>query len=325
MTTIPMVRRSPSSQALALPRRSWYLALFLLSRPYSWTDMVLNGLFGGVLAIGGTRTRDGEVALLHVGLLVLLFWCLLNWTSERVQRDRGRIRPPVVGTVLIAVLGLWLALMWGGLTALGLGVVFLVLSIVYPYKACTRWLGPIGPVLRGGHTACIVAIGYYVAGGTGLESWLPVMGLAIIQTARSWLGDVRDRRRDRFELPKRADPRIVVVLCCVLLVVGIGFLPGGWERGVLAVEVIGIGLFILRFGLDGAYEGHLLFVVLSATYKLLYLAPWLDVTWIACLAVGTAVGIPTYWLVPRPENHSFRRRWADAIGLNRSDRLKTAA
>jgi len=292
--------------------------LLLLTRPYSWLDMVLTALIG--MAWNGHPTAPGRQV--STAAVALLAWFSLNWISEYTQRDPGR-EPP---SRLLSTLPLLGAAGWsfflGGGRALALIGIYAVLAFAYPWKARTRAMGPFGPVIRGAQTALLFLLGESFAPG-GRPSGRMVLALVIIQASRSLIADVRDSRTDKYELPKIIGDRWAKAVSIALLILGIAALPApNPASGAAHVIFIFMLVILIIFTVEWAYEAHLAFIFLTTFAKLAIFTALIGesghINWIILAPAQLVLGI-SYWYIPRGSNKTFREHMVRAIRIVSND------
>lgn len=183
------------------PLRRRLLHFLLLSRPYSYGDNMARALL--VCAFAGVASNLQLVS--EALVLSLLLWLFLNWSSDARQKNQGRLIPPrwlvwapmLIALPLVAYRGIL------PLTMLG----FCMATIwVYPWKAIDPRLGIFGPVFRGvqimAHALFILA--YVEPSQIDATAFTRVLFiLVILHIGRNLVGDIRDIRTDRYELPAR--------------------------------------------------------------------------------------------------------------------------
>lgn len=286
--------------------------LFLLSRPYSWFDTMLNVLIG----LSWTETTYSLFRHASTAAIGLLLWFSLNWISESVQRDAGRRPPHWSLAVLPLALGAAWSLWVGGTPSIVWLLLFAALVAVYPWKARNALLGPLGPVIRGLETGTLFLLGTTFGGGQPVVGIAPP--LALIQVARSLVADIRDAKTDRFELPGRIGLEYSKWVAVALLVAGIAWLASAKPAQPHAVAILIVALLPLVFlRTEYSYEMHLWLV---ATFMLTKLVVYTDQ--LKLMPGLPLVSIPvqlllivTYWYVPRPSNAVFRDHLDRAIRI----------
>jgi hypothetical protein len=272
----------------------------LLTRPYSWIDAALNVVVG--LAYAGVHARGHGLAAI-VGLCV---WASLNWISERVQRDPGRTPvswPLALGPLVLA--GVIAHLIGGSATHTPLLLLGFFLFL-YPMKARSRYIGPFGPVIRGIHTAMIVALGVSMSGQSDV-AWALLLALGLAQVARSLIGDIRDHLTDKYELPKLIGitPAKAVGIALLLASV-VAFHSAAVHPLVLALALIQ-AIVVACIPVQHGYLLHVFLVASSVAIKLgLYwsLAGLSGVGLLALVVVQIGL-LRTYRMVPRPANQAW--------------------
>lgn len=285
----------------------------LTSRPYSYADNLARGLLSCALVGQGGDFRSIWIA----SILSLLMWLFLNWHSETRQKDVGRLTPPkwVTWTPLVLSVGLCATVNPASLPFLA----FYVGSILlYPLKAIAPAFGPAGPFFRtltvAAHCLTVMAAVRDVV-EISRTAILVIVALGVFHGTRNLVGDIRDIRQDRFEIPARygfsiamnivrASFASILLLSC--------FIP----HGILALAVplviqwIALEALAWRLGSGGAplvgYLGHRLFVVLF-TFSELAFAWMLGATPWICGTIGalTLLLHPTYALIPGKKYQSL--------------------
>jgi hypothetical protein len=235
-------------------------------------------------------------------------WLFFNWQSDRIQKDPGRVVPPL----LLILLPLGVALIIGyavsGLYGIA-GVFGHVLTIqLYSLKARHPLLGPFGPLLRG-----VTVIGQFfrICGFVGAwPSHLALCALAVFagwHVTRNLIGDVRDVRTDKYELPARfgvATAGWVVRIAILALLLLESSLPGRVAALVtLGATWLTVEALQFCFRAEEAYKwgylGHRLVVCASVAFHLSIAIPLgLSRTWIVLLLISTIVLQPTYFYLP---------------------------
>ena len=289
--------------------------LFLLTRPYSWIDTILNLLVG--LAWSGA-SYSGTLHVSGAGIALLL-WFGLNWISEAIQHDPGR-KPPrlvlAVGPLVVA--GIW-SVGLGGVRCLPWVMFYVALVFLYPWKARTAILGPVGPLLRGLQTATLFELGASIGptpDGSRVRLFLAFM---FIQTARSLIADVRDIQTDHYELPRIVGANAAKWIAAVVLATGIAVLPaippGHFEPQIILIMLFGV--FVALRPLY-SYEVHITSVLMFAFAKMALYTGLIHesqhLNWMMLASVQVILAV-TYWHVPRASNTDFRDRISRAIRL----------
>lgn len=281
------------------------LDAMLLTRPYSWLDAVFIGLIGLV----STRSQVPATRHVIVALVCLMLWWSLNWVSERLQANAGRtptswlmaLLPGGFASALVLGLAGWGA--WLPLVATW------ALLFLYPFKARIRWIGPLGPLIRGAHTVSFLYVGAALSGHNADAVVLSV-GLALVQVSRSLVADIRDIATDTFELPRLIGAHwskwaAAIVLSGAIAVLADAGAP--WSMlAILAVQALCIALTPSSL----SFEVHITFVALFTIAKAVLYADLgnLGVAPVAIAASLQVFLIATYLGVPRRSNRDFEAR-----------------
>lgn len=309
-------KQSPTKDMAPRSRERRWISLLLLTRPYSWVDAALNSLLGLVVVV--PDASGGQQVL--AGLAGVAIWWSLNWVSESFQRDPGRVRPGLV----MAVLPFFFAgALLAGATGAGAGVVaslatLFALIFAYPFKARARWVGPMGPLIRGLQTSLVFVLGGLAGGGMTDTAWAIAGGLALLQGSRTLVADVRDVATDEHELPRRIGGWPSLVVALGLLLVGAAVLAtessvAGATIVILSVLAVA-AILIVAGGVERAYEAHFGFVLVSVLLKCFVYSTLTGGTALAFLFLLCEFGLLlTYWRVPRSANRSFRERLARSV------------
>ncbi len=205
-----MNREAPSavSQKTSLCKH-----FFLTSKPYSYGAEVARCWCFAILLTGGSCL----LAIPGIWALTtqtLLMWLYFNWQSDRLQKDSGRIIPPLILTAP-AYLGATAAgavvFGWRGLVA---PIPYAFSVALYACKARYPWAGPRGPFFR---FLSILAHFLMVTLTLGIipssADWLPATAFACWMAFRNLVGDVRDLNSDIHEFPVRYGRRVTLWAC----------------------------------------------------------------------------------------------------------------
>jgi hypothetical protein len=271
----------------------------LLTRPYSWLDACANVLLG--VAIGGAASNWSCIIAAVIGLG---FWFSLNWVSERVQRNPSRlvttwpvaITPALIATVTaISTLSFhvlwWLVALWA-------------LIFIYPIKARNQFVGPIGPLLRGLQTGCLLAIGAAFGHGSSVGLWITITGFALVQISRSLLADIRDIATDQFELPRLVGSPSAKYLAALLLLAGIFALYFARAPWIAVTILIWQLVCMTAAPPHWSYALHMLFVAASTISKgaFFFYITGQGLEWGFLVFFAQVVLLTSYVMIPRPAN-----------------------
>ena len=183
-----------------MKRRNTAYNFFLTSRPYSYAGEIARSIVFTLLLAPASLPNT----LIYTVIITLLMWLYFNWQSDWIQKDPGRITPSVYlcfGPLLVAFI---LSYIEGHLLGI-LGVLIYSCTILlYPLKARYKKIGVIGPLLRAitilGHFVMISACLHQFPTNTSI---LIVVVIASFKGIRNLIGDIRDIKTDKWELPAR--------------------------------------------------------------------------------------------------------------------------
>ena len=198
-------------------------AAFFGTRPYSYGFNAALATFA-VTASGSTQDR----VLLRAVIASLLAWALFNWTSDSVQNDPGKPRVNVL--VRAGVFSLCTA---ASLTAMSFFYLVLYFASInlYAVKATQSVLGPLGSLLRGVTVICaLLWLGSFASTSALPLVFLPTFWFVVVLVVRrNLVGDIRDSKTDRFELPVRVSKRWTLA---ILLLLSMGLVVlSAWSTG----------------------------------------------------------------------------------------------
>jgi hypothetical protein len=178
------------------------------------------GVAAWVLA-GGSK---GHTEVILAGLLGTGLWVGLNWLSDYAQKDEGRPVPPrwLLGCIILLCLV-------GGFSygpASGAWVVIhFMLVWCYAKKKTVPVAARFSNLLRAGTVfALCAALTSAASGGfwpQGEAFWFSLVQAAT-HGARNLMGDIRDIRRDKYEIPARFGAGFALCVC-VPYIVAAGF------------------------------------------------------------------------------------------------------
>ena len=294
--------------SMPLGRRVW--SYFILSKPYSAMDNATRGVLAAYTAMGAAA---GGRDVLRAAVLSVLMWLFFNWYSDSLQRNPGRIVPPVWLVVAPLTASAVIVGLARPSALVGL-LIYVAFILAYPLKAMRRWAGPLGPVLRGFSASAQFAMVIWLFQPLFQLSrlqWLLIAVITLAQAARNLLGDIRDMKTDKFELPARSGALASYLAVLALLAVAIVVLavPLGWPTEIYPfvlqfVATLALALWLGRRGVPAAaYILHMLFV-LTLTVLQLNLAMRLGFppAFVLPTALAAVAGLVTYPLLPRRSN-----------------------
>lgn len=208
-----MNQKSESAECPATPTLGH---LYRLTRPYSWVCSTAVSVAAWVFSGGG----PGMAALLIPLSLSALLWVGLNWLSDSIQRDAGRVPPPAA--LLLATLALSLALAAvQSASACAWALIHYLLVLAYARKKHSAKVGAVSYLLRGGTVFAACAS----VGAAANGAWFPqgdafwfIASQSLAHAARNLIGDIRDMKTDRYELPVTHGAKLAVVVAVVCLV-----------------------------------------------------------------------------------------------------------
>lgn len=173
---------------------------FLTTRPYSYTGEIARGIVFG-LALSPQKPLS---TIMICTLLSLLMWLYFNWQSDYIQNDPGRIKP----SLILCYSPLFLTLLTCIVTGQFFGVVgvlvYVITILLYAIKTKASIIGTLSPLIR-----ILTVIAHFVMIATYFNQFpdknliIVVLYIAIYKGIRNLVGDIRDIRTDKMEIPAR--------------------------------------------------------------------------------------------------------------------------
>ena len=207
---------APESELAECPAKPTLGHLYRLTRPYSWVCSTAVAVAAWLLSGGGPRM---PVLLIPLSLSALL-WVGLNWLSESIQRDAGRVPPPTVLLAVVLTASLALAAVQSGSACVWVLVHYLFV-LAYARKKHSATVGAVSYLLRGGTVFAACAS----VGAAAHGAWFPqgdafwfIASQSLAHAARNLVGDIRDMKTDRYELPVTHGAKFAVVVAVACLV-----------------------------------------------------------------------------------------------------------
>lgn len=283
--------------------------LFRLTRPYSWVCAMARGL----LVACAAGSADNASALVNIAWITLLLWFSLNWISERVQKNPGR-QVPSLSLIGVTLSSVFVATIVHAPVATPFLVVYLILVRLYPEKARRSGWGSYGPLLRGGTVAMeglfVIA---FVSGlqGFSMATMSVVAVLTLLHIARNLLGDLRDIRTDRHEMPNRFGVPFscIVILASISVATIFALFSAELQLPMVALSLFHGVIFValwVRFRTHSSellgYTGHRFFVFFISIGE-----AWISVfaglpIWVAFFLTAAALALnATYRHTPGKE------------------------
>ena len=228
--------------------------------------------------------------------LSALLWVGLNWLSDSIQRDVGRVPPS--GALLAGVMAASLALAaFQSAGACVWGVIHYLLVLAYAQKKHSAKVGAVSYLLLGGTVFAACAS----VGAAANGAWFPkgdvfwfIAAQSLAHSARNLVADIRDMNKDRYELPARygANRAVGVVVACLLLA---GFAAMKLTTlsldtvGFVALLLLGV-LWLMRAGRRDGFDkaGRKLHHVMVGIFSCftLYCSGRLGVAWWPWVTLG---------------------------------------
>ncbi len=280
----------------------------LLTRPYSWLDMVFTGILAYSIVENGNLTT---IKSLLIAIICLTLWATLNWVSERTQQDIGRIRPDIKVIVIIFLIP-FLLTAFLNLSGLIILFIYTIFGAIYPYKKTNKYLGTIGFLVRGIHT---LSLFYLIAVLCKPFSELLndrkflIVGLSLflIQSSRSLVADIRDIESDECEFPAKFGAIISFIIATILFVIPLFLLP--IKNYILFLPLIVASLvFLCIFRKNLSVAAHCIHRIFVFNFVVFKMAISFEMSNMSLLIIilTTITGLLniTYLMVPRPSNRS---------------------
>ncbi|MHA2283582.1 MAG: hypothetical protein ACXAC5_22295 [Promethearchaeota archaeon] len=285
---------------------SWLLHFFLTSKPYSYS---LN-IAVSILVCGYAGKGVHYKHVISVSIVSILMWLFFNWYSDSSQKDRGRLVPPK----LLIWSPLIITLVMSACQNI-LAIFFLLLHIaaimLYPLKATRHMVGSLGPLIRGVtiFTQALFALAFI--GGLPSITYdfvLMIIAISLLHVARNLIGDVRDIRQDRFEIPARFGFNVSLwIVRTVMIIISIltFFIKNGtFLIGLpLVIQWIGLEIIVLLISKENehiiGYLAHRLFIF-TVTSACILIAFFCGVSGKVCIILIALMLLlqPTYTYLP---------------------------
>jgi len=146
-------------------------------------------------------------------VLSLLMWLYFNWQSDWIQKDPGRIIPPLFLWISPLIIAILLCFLRGGGSGI-IGVFIYSLTIIlYSLKAKHKRLGTFGPLFRAiSIFGQLAMIAFYFNQVPDIKLIIIVIFIAIYMGIRNLIGDIRDIRTDKWEIPAMFGSKVSLVI-----------------------------------------------------------------------------------------------------------------
>ena len=306
MCTMSYPKKDQTVPASLRSRSDLVSHFFFTSKPYSYVCNAARGLIVcGALGLG----RD-VWSLVEASVCSLLLWLFFNWYSDYRQRDVGRIVPSIWLVIAPVAAALLICVPKGGGAVLFL-VIYVLAIMVYPLKAVVPYVGPFGPVLRGGTIFAHFLFVFALLGPVSTISRdvvLIVFTLSLVHVARNLVGDIRDIREDKIEFPVRYGLRAALWALRLLFAISV-VLSIFISKGIVTIGIPVLIQWIVIESLAAkcragnehivGYVGHRCFII-TFTFCELLIAYALGVSGVLCgtLAFLALLLQVTYGLLP---------------------------
>ncbi len=250
---------------------------FLTTRPYSYAGEIARGIFFGL----SVHPQDPVNTIAISAVLSLLMWIYFNWQSDWIQNDPGRIAPPYVLCFSPLAIAVGICLLNGQLLGI-LGIVVYSMAIVlYSLKTTYKSLGIFGPLLR-----VASVFGQFIMIITFFNKMpensliIIVFFMAFFKGIRNLVGDIRDIRTDKWELPARfgVGATMYVIRISFLLLILLGSMIKETNVSIISI-VFAIVSYILLEILAAkfkdknmyliGYSGHRFLVITTSVYLII--------------------------------------------------------
>ena len=170
-----------------------FVAQLALFRVYSWTSTVLLAVLACLLANSGSY--------LWPAILSLILWFDLNYISEFIQKDKGRITHTLF---LVILIGFSIFFTLNNLFALISNLIFLLLCISYGVKKIWKF-GYVSYLIRGIQQSFLFLTIYFFCQGilTSINWYFVIIVFSLI-AGRNLIGDLRDVKHDKLTLATKS-------------------------------------------------------------------------------------------------------------------------
>lgn len=238
-------------------------------------------------------------------------WFYFNWQSDWIQKDPGRINPSFYICFTPLLFSFIIAFTQGGLLGI-MGVsVYLLTILLYSLKAKNKNFGIFGPAFRIitilGHFTMLSACLHHLPSGNTL---IVVLVISFFKGIRNLIGDIRDIRTDKWELPARLGItisktaiRIMFIITIslsffindkILVITSLFFLVFSW----CSLEVL-FSLFKKKDTYLIGYLGHrLLILTISIYLSILLFCVGFSILAISILIILLFLLQPFYTIIP---------------------------
>lgn len=282
--------------------KNYFANLVLLTRPYSWIDIIITGFFARFLVHGSLIELNPKDVFMIIS--VLLLWFSLTLFLETKHKHKFRVKVSYVLPLIIFLLALLIGIKYNFLTLIPI-IFFLFLTYLYVLKEDVTWLGKISFITRGGVQASILLFILLFYGNFNVitTNLYAILGFFLMLSVRSLIGDVRDYEFDKNTFVVKFRKNISYLVAILGLIIASLFFYLNMKL-ILPLVPLFIMVLLLIF-YDNGYNLHRL-MVLTTSFTMLNIMfldkPFL-LFFLILLFMAVVFNILTYNEVPRPSNN----------------------
>jgi hypothetical protein len=280
---------------------------FLTSKPYSYASELSIGLLFCLFL----KPHNVRHSLITAAALTLLMWLYFNWQSDYIQKDPGRIKPPFWLWFVPLFISSGIGFISGGLWGIFGVCLYAAAIILYSFKAKIPALGMLGPFFRVLTVAGnFFMISFALACKPDRMSIIFLILLAVLKGTRNLVGDVRDMKTDKWEIPAKFGDKaafIIVNFAFIFeLVLILLVLKGNMTFPATIIFILTWFILILLYFCfhrnsphQWGYWGHRFLIIMVTIFQTLLAYQFgLPVTWVF-LIVGLLVALQfCYTILP---------------------------
>lgn len=264
--------------------RSLIKHFFLTSKPYSYAGEISRGVLFALILLPSNL----DSVIIISACISLLMWLYFNWQSDYIQRDRGRLQPPLMLFLFPFIIVSSIAYYLNEFSGL-LGIVIYAISIIlYSYKTKNKLLGLLGPILRLlNGLAFFVSLSLIFNLTVTSEALVIAFVVSFFLAIRNFVGDVRDINTDKYEFPARFGAklsaniiRFSLMFLIIISIITQSKIINFYSILIVILSWITFELLILKFIYEKpdlwGYLFHRVLIISVTLFQLLLITMYLD-------------------------------------------------